>query len=233
MKLVSGIDRYFMKESDLYLPLKRFLESQGYEVKSEVGACDVVAVRGGEIPVVVELKLSFNIDVVLQAVDRLSLTQKVYIGIPESNRTARKRHRHIRKLLKMLGLGLLLISPDQGKGTVNVLLDPGEYRPRKSNFRQERLLGEFVRRVGDPNLGGSVRNRGIITAYRQRAVAIAQYLQHNGPSKASSLSQAIGNSSVYNIVYKNVYGWFERVERGVYSLSPRGVCELPEWLKKC
>lgn len=76
-----------MKESDLYLPLKRFLESQGYEVKSEVGACDVVAVRGGELPVVVELKLSFNIDVVLQAVDRLSLTQKVYIGIPESNRT--------------------------------------------------------------------------------------------------------------------------------------------------
>jgi hypothetical protein len=221
-----------MKESDLYLPLKRFLESQGYEVKSEVGACDVVAVRGGEIPVVVELKLSFNIDVVLQAVDRLSLTQKVYVGIPEINRTARKRQRYIRKLLKMLGLGLLLISPDQDKGTVNVLLDPGEYRPRKSNFRQERLLGEFLHRVGDPNLGGSVRNRAIVTAYRQRAVAIAQYLQDNGPSTASSVSHAISDPNVHRIVYKDVYGWFERLSRGVYALSPRGEGELPGWLEK-
>ena len=46
-----------MKESDLYLPLKRFLESQNYEVKGEVQDCDVVAVRGEEAPVVVELKL--------------------------------------------------------------------------------------------------------------------------------------------------------------------------------
>jgi len=221
-----------MKESDLYLPLKRFLESQGYEVKSEVGACDVVAVRGGELPVVVELKLSFNIDVVLQAVDRLSLTQKVYIGIPESNRTARKRHRHIKKLLKMLGLGLLLISPDQDTGTVNALLDPGEYRPRKSNFRQERLLGEFVRRVGDPNLGGSVRNKAIVTAYRQRAVAIAQYLQDNGPSTASSISRALADPNAHRIVYKDVYGWFERISRGVYGLSPRGEGEFTRWLEK-
>ena len=72
-----------MKESDLYPPLKRFLESQNYEVKGEVQDCDVLAVRGEETPVVVELKLSLNLNVVLQAVDRLSLTPKVYIGIPE------------------------------------------------------------------------------------------------------------------------------------------------------
>lgn len=40
-----------MKESDLYLPLKRFLESQNYEVKGEVENCEVVAVRGTESPV--------------------------------------------------------------------------------------------------------------------------------------------------------------------------------------
>ena len=72
-----------MKESDLYLPLKRFLESQEYEVKGEVQDCDVLAICGKEIPVVVELKLSLNLDVVLQAVERLSLTPKVYIGIPK------------------------------------------------------------------------------------------------------------------------------------------------------
>ena len=36
-----------MAETDLYAPIKRFLTAQGYEVKAEVGACDVVAVRGG------------------------------------------------------------------------------------------------------------------------------------------------------------------------------------------
>ena len=71
-----------MKESDLYLPLKRLLESQNYEVKGEVHDCDVLAVRGEEVPVVVELKLTLNLDVVLQAVGRLALTPKVYIGIP-------------------------------------------------------------------------------------------------------------------------------------------------------
>ena len=71
-----------MKESDLYLPLKRFLESQHYEVKGEVQDCDVLAVRGREAPVVVELKLSLNLEVILQAVERLALTSKVYIAFP-------------------------------------------------------------------------------------------------------------------------------------------------------
>ena len=222
-----------MKESDLYPPLKRFLESQGYVVKSEIGACDVVAVRGEEAPLVVELKVSLTLEVVLQAVDRLSLTSKVYIGIPADNRMAAKRRGHVVKLLRMLGLGLVLLSPDQSAGTAMVLLDPGEYRPRKSARRQERLLGEFSRRVGDPNQGGSPGSRRIVTAYRQRAVAIARYLRQNGPSKAQTLSRALDDQQARGIVYKDVYGWFERVGRGVYALSPRGARDLPEWLEKC
>ena len=48
------------REQDLYAPVKALLEAQGYEVKGEVGAADVVAIRGGEAPVVVELKLRFS-----------------------------------------------------------------------------------------------------------------------------------------------------------------------------
>ena len=91
-----------MKESDLYLPLKRFLEHQNYEVKGEVQDCDVLAVRGKEDPVVVELKLSLNLNVVLQAVERLALTPKVYIGIPKQCKILNRRRRHIIKLLKIL-----------------------------------------------------------------------------------------------------------------------------------
>ena len=94
-----------MKESDLYPPLKRFLESQRYEVKGEIGDCDVLAVRGAEAPVVVELKLSLNLNVVLQAVERLSLTPKVYIGVPKRCSVLSARRKHVVKLLRMLGLG--------------------------------------------------------------------------------------------------------------------------------
>jgi hypothetical protein len=221
-----------MKESDLYLPLKRFLESQDYEVKGEVRECDVLAVRAKEMPVVVELKLTLNLDVVLQAVDRLALTSKVYIGIPRKLRILKKRRRRIIKLLRMLGLGLGVIDPDQKTLGVEVLIDPGEYKPRKSKHRQERLLGEFIKRVGDPNLGGTVKRKGIMTVYRQRALAIAGFLKTHGPTKASQIAQTLQDPKARDILYKNVYGWFDRVSRGVYGLSPRGTREIFLWAEK-
>jgi len=218
-----------MKESDLYLPLKRFLESQNYEVKGEVQDCDLLAIRGEEAPVVVELKLSLNLNVLLQAVERLSLTPKVYIGIPEQCKTLKRRRRHIIKLLRMLGLGLIVISLDRDVGSVEVFLDPGEYRPRKSRFRQERLLGEFMKRVGDPNLGGTEKRKGIMTAYRQRALAIARFLQTQGPTKASNIASTLQEPKARDILYNDVYGWFDRLSRGIYELSPRGKQEIPLW----
>jgi hypothetical protein len=218
-----------MKESDLYLPLKRFLESQHYEVKGEVQDCDVLAVRGKETPVVVELKLSLNLNVILQAVDRLSLTPNVYIGIPKHCNTLNRRRKPMIKLLRMLGVGLLVIASDRETSSVQVLLDPGEYRPRPSKHRQERLLGEFMKRVGDPNLGGTAKQKGIMTVYRQRALAIARFLQKHGPTRASHIARALREPKARDILYRDVYGWFDRVSRGVYDLSPRGKQEIPLW----
>ena len=48
-----------IKETALYAPVKTFLEGQGYEVKAEIGAVDVMACRSGEPPVLVELKTGF------------------------------------------------------------------------------------------------------------------------------------------------------------------------------
>ncbi len=219
-----------MKESDLYLPLKQYLESQNYEVKGEVLDCDVMAIRGKEAPVVVELKISINLTVVLQSVDRLSLTSKVYIGIPEQCKAFKRHRKQIIKLLRMLGLGLITIDPDRKASNANVLLDPSEYKPRKSKLRQERLLGEFAKRVGDPNLGGMDKRKGIMTSYRQRALAIAQFLQKQGPTKASHIAMTLQDSKARDIMYRDVYGWFDRVSLGVYDLSPRGKQEVPLWL---
>ncbi len=214
-----------MKESDLYLPVKRFLETQGYEVKGEVGDCDVTAVREKETPVVVELKLSLNLDVVLQAVDRLALTPNVYIGVPAQSKILARRRKQVVKMLRMLGMGLLSIDGDG----VTVLLDPGAYRPRISKHRKERLLGEFVKRVGDPTPGGSDKRKGIMTAYRQRALKVAWYLNEHGPTKAVQVARTLDVPNARDIMYKNVYGWFDRVGLGVYELSPRGEKEIPLW----
>ena len=220
-----------MSESDLYVPVKRFLESQGYEVKGEVGDCDVAAVRGDEELVVVELKLSLNLELVLQAVDRLAVTSRVYVGVPVGNHNLRRRRRRRQtvKLLRMLGLGLLVIDPDVERHGVDAVLDPGWYRPRRSRRRRELLLGEFARRVGDPNLGGASVRNGIMTAYRQRALEIALFLRTNGPTKASQVAAAIGDPKARDILYRDVYGWFDRPSNGIYALSLRGVQEVPLW----
>jgi|TARA_B100000315_G_C14503563_1_gene553466 hypothetical protein len=218
-----------MKESDLYLPLKQFLEAQHYEVKGEIHDCDVVALRDDGEPVIVELKLTLNLDLVLQAVARLSLMPKVYIGIPRQCKSFRRRKKQTLKLLRMLGLGLVLIEPMRVNGSVEVLLDPGPYQPRKSKHRQQRLLGEFAKRVGDPNLGGTAMRKGLMTAYRQRALAIGQFLEEEGPTKASEIALAINEPKSRDILYKDVYGWFDRESRGVYKISPRGKQEIPLW----
>ena len=69
-----------LKETDLYPPVKKLLEGQGYEVKSEVGAADVMAVRGAEPPVIVELKTGFTLSLFHQAVERQKLTDAVYVA---------------------------------------------------------------------------------------------------------------------------------------------------------
>ena len=218
-----------MREIALYPPLKHFLIQQGYEVKGEVQNCDVIAVRGDERVVVVELKLSINLTVVLQAVDRLQITDTVYIGVPKGIAVLKKRRKRIVKLLRMLGLGLIVIDRAAVAGGVDVLCDPSAYKPRQVKQRTHRLLGEFMHRVGDPNAGGSSVRRGIMTAYRQKALAIAEYLREHGETKAAIIARTLVEPTTRVILYDNVYGWFDRLGKGVYALSPRGEIEFAQW----
>jgi len=221
-----------MKESDLYLPLKNFLETQGYIVKGEIKDCDVLAIREGQEPVIVELKLSINLSVIIQAVDRLSLSSIVYLGIPKSYKMNRNRKRKVIKLLKMLGLGLIIIDPKIKTGSIDVVIDPKEYTPRQSKPRLQKLLAEFNTRVGDPNLGGASTMKGRITAYRQRALAIGKYLHKNGATKAALVAEQLQEPKARDFLYKNYYGWFEKESRGVYKLSESGITESVNWLDR-
>jgi hypothetical protein len=211
-----------LREVDLYEPVKTFLEAQGYAVKAEVSGCDVVAVRGNEPPVVVELKTRFNLELLLQAADRLSVSDTVYIAVADGPRSGlRGRGRRALKLCRMLGFGVLLVRlPKTGAGHVTPVQDPGIYQPRRNPRRAKRLLKEFVERVGDPNTGGATR-MPIITAYRQTALRLVASLEDGGAS-TRELRTRTGIEHASAILQRNVYGWFDRVARGVYALSPKG-----------
>ena len=209
------------KETELYAPIKDFLENQGYEVKAEVGAADIVACRDGEDdPVIVETKTGFALALIHQAIARQKLTDAVYVAVPRGpGRRFLRALKENAMLCRRLGLGLITVRLKDGH--VEVHLDPAPYQPRQAKARKGRLLREFARREGDPNVGGSTR-RGLVTAYRQDAMRIAAYLDQNGPSRGADIAKATGVENATRMMSDDHYGWFERVERGVYGLTPNG-----------
>lgn len=213
-----------MKESDLYPPVKAYLQAQGYDVKAEIGDCDLMAIRGDEAPVVVELKLTFSLALVMQGVARQTMFDDVYLAVPVSgDRGWKLRYKDIIRLCRRLGLGLLAV---KGNG-VEAHLDPGAYQPRKQKRRIGRLLKEFERRVGDPNDGGTTGVKRM-TAYRQDALRCAILLQRDGPTKAALVAKGAGVTRAAAIMRADHYGWFERASRGIYALTPKGAAGLKE-----
>lgn len=218
------------REDQLYPPIKALLERQGYEVKGEVGPADVVARRGDEPPVIVELKLRFSLSLYHQAVTRQAITDHVYLAVPKpAGKTARRMLKDNLAMCRRLGLGLIVLRAD-GHGAVGaeVLCDPGPYAPRKSKARQARLLREFDRLAGDPNTGGATRG-GIVTGYRQDALRCAAHLAGQGPSRGADVARATGVVQATRLMRENHYGWFDRVATGTYALTPAGEAGLAQW----
>ncbi|AHD00141.1 DUF2161 domain-containing phosphodiesterase [Leisingera methylohalidivorans] len=214
------------REDQLYAPVKALLQGQGYEVKGEVGAADVVACRGAEPMVIVELKLKFSLSLFHQAVARLAVTEFVYIAVPRpKGRQARRMMKDNLALCRRLGLGLITVLED---GRAEVHCDPGPYAPRKSKKKQQRLLREFQSLRGDPNAGGATRH-GIVTAYRQDALACAAHLAEAGACKGAAVAKATGVARATQLMASNHYGWFERVATGIYQLTDAGRAGLVHW----
>ena len=212
-------------ETSLYAPVKRFLEGLGFEVKGEVCGCDIVAVdHGSPVALVIcELKLSFTLDLVLQAVDRSTLCDEVWLAVRSSSRgRGRESDPRVKRLCRLLGFGLLCVFES---GRVEVFVEPGPWRPRRNDKRRSRILDEHRRRRGDPATGGSTR-RPIMTAYRQQALDCAEALSR-GPARPCELKRAIPDAP--KILLRNVYGWFVRLERGVYALSEAGRAAIISW----
>ena len=243
-------------ETALYLPVKKFLEARGFRVKGEICGCDLVALPAEHVPadsppsprlrrtrgrsangeagdvtplvVIGELKQRFTLELLLQGVDRMAAGDEIWLAVRNSSKSRKRadgrlNDARVRKLCRLLGFGLLAVS---ARGRVDILAEPGPYRPRGNPRRRSRLLREHERRQGDPAVGGGTR-QPIMTAYRQQALTVAQAILEATQAKPRELKAMAPDAP--KILLHNVYGWFARVERGVYGLTEAGRDAVKRW----
>ena len=214
-----------MRETDLYPPLRDYLEAQGYRVRAEVNGCDVVAEKDGDF-IVVELKIRFNLALLLQATTRHAITESVYLAIPATDAHKSKSHWNgIKRLVRRLSFGLIVIRPGAGKQAVEVMLHPAPFQRRTNTRKRQAVLRELNGRLTDGNIGGS-RGRKLLTAYRQRSLHVAAILGEESPLSPKAIRARGGPKDAGTLCYRNVYGWFEHPAKGLYALNDSGRAAL-------
>ncbi|MCL2171538.1 MAG: DUF2161 family putative PD-(D/E)XK-type phosphodiesterase [Defluviitaleaceae bacterium] len=211
-------------ESDLCAPVVEFFSKSGYAARTEVKGCDIALIRGDEL-VAVELKKSFNITLLYQAIDRQKITEMVYVAIPRPRREAAIRKPEL--ICQKLGLGLLLVAMDSPLRWVEAVLLPNTVKPGDTKARRA-FLRELNGRTFDGNLGGQTGKK-LMTAYREKSIKIACALEVLGESTAALLKNSFGcDAYSWNILSQNMYGWFEKVKPKYFRLSAQGYAALQE-----
>jgi hypothetical protein len=208
-----------MKETDMYGPLKQFLESEGYAVRAEVEGIDVLAKRDEET-VIVEMKTVFSLKLVYQCVERLKITPLVYAYVPlEKGGRWPKSYKRMCGLLKRLGCGLLTFDGRGSRPVVCREFVPGIFKGRANYQKRKSALREFAGRSADLNRAGSTKEK-IFTVYKEKAIRVALALCQKGVSPVKDIAEASGVAESVNILNRNYNYWFERVSRGVYQVTP-------------
>lgn len=105
-----------MKESDLFEPIKAWLELSGHEVFSEVSLngyggsrrADIVAIHG-KVVTVIELKTSLSLDLIEQAFGWKRHAHRIFVGVPKPKRCLNE---FACRLLRNEGIGILTVDMD-------------------------------------------------------------------------------------------------------------------------
>lgn len=219
-------------EVDLFKPVSEFLIEQGYIVRSEVKDCDIAAIKEEEL-VIVELKRNLSVDLLAQAVKRQKSADIVYMAVPKPKKlTGNAKWKDIIHLVRRLELGLILVSFKGKKGFVEIAVQPAyfdrEASKRGNKKKREGIIKEAKGRYIDANVGGSTRTK-LVTAYKESAIYVACCLDMYGPLSPKKLKELLKeNIKPASILSKNYYGWFDNIERGIYSLNDVGKGALSE-----
>lgn len=212
------------RETDLFPPVRDYLTRLGYEVRAEVHHCDVTARRGEDL-VLIELKRGFSTDLLIQAAARQRVTDSVYVALPYPPCGGwSKRWRGIKHLLRRLELGLLFV---QG-GDVEVVCHPTPFQRQKRKAARRAVLTEMAGRSGDDNTGGCHGTK-LVTAYREAALLVACCLEQHGALRPKELCALGAPPKAQSILSSNFYGWFERIDRGVYGLTAAGRSAIADY----
>ena len=207
-------------EADMYAPVKTYLEGMGFSVSAEVSKCDIVATCG-DLVVIVELKRSFCLRLVYQGIARQALTPLTFLCVPRPRSVRSASYKNMVRLVRRLGLGLMFVAMDSPARGVGVAVIP-DYAGRTDGAALSKLLREAAGRKAGSNVGGATRTK-LNTAYRERSIRIACAMEAFGELSAKQLVHIYGcEKDAHSIVYDNLYGWFERVRKGVYTLSQAG-----------
>ena len=219
-----------MEEKELYLPVKTFLENKGYQVKAEVKDIDVFAVKEHH-SIAVELKTKITLKLIYQAIERQKLCDKVYIALPkEAFKSHQANIRQFVYLLKRLDIGLISVS----SRSATLFMESEGFdldKSRQQNKRKKKaLLKEFSLRESDENIGGMKGKK--MTHYREKVLKNAEYLYEFKEKSPKEIKAYTGVIDTPNILQKNYYFWFKKVDRGIYTLSLMGIKAIEEMKKR-
>ena len=205
-------------EADLYNPIRALLADQGFTVRGEVKGCDIAATKD-DLLWVVEMKLSANLTLIYQALERQTATDWVFVAIPRPKKANDGNYVKLKRLLIKLELGLITVALDSPARFAEIILFPTG-RADKTNKKAETLRREIAGRTADTT-GGS--KGAVNTAYRERCVRIACLLAHHGDLSAKELVNNHGcEKDAASILRTNHYNWYTKIARGRFALTPAG-----------
>ncbi len=210
-------------ERELYEPVRDFLIRQGFTVRGEVRSCDVAAMLDDRL-IIVELKRHLSFDLLAQAVERQAYCDQVYLAVPKpADFREDKEWRAKLRVLKRLGLGLLLVSKNKGNFLIEEALTPDTPSGlRRAPGKRTSIAKELGNRRTDGNVGGT-RGVPLLTAYREAALKMAVLIDIYGPMKPKELREkGAHEKKTTPILNANFYRWFERTEDGRYTITENG-----------
>lgn len=217
-----------MTEKELYPPVRNLFEKRGYTVNAEVKDCDMTAIKDDEF-IIVELKKNLSVTLLGQGLKRQRTGADVFIAVPKPKQYSLKKFRSVFSVIKKLELGLIFVSLRGEHSFAEIVFEPKPFKfMRKDTQKRKEIMEEIAGRTIETNTGG-VTGTKIITAYTEKCIHIACMLDMYGEMSAAEVRKRGGADNAYTILNLNVYGWFEKVGRGIFKITEKGRLDLMEY----
>ncbi len=208
-------------EKDMYPALKDFFETNGYKVNAEVKGCDIVVSKDDYIAVV-EMKLHLNITLIYQALDRLDITNNVFIAVKKPKKSFMKERSKMKKLVKKLNIGLILVDLSAIEKTVEVVVEPITSKKDKNTKKTRSVQKEIKGRRFDNNIGGSNKTK-IMTSYKDLSIKLACICEQYTVINSKFLKENFDLENTYPVLYNNFFNFFIIYGKGDFGLSDEGI----------